>query len=126
MAKQQRPTTADLTEFGRLTHFHPGMPEPYGETEYHKLPVVPASEANVISSLLTNGRHAPAIDIDYPVHVVPSRTRGHHHLYIDHELTWGDYKRLLRVMAEVGLVEIGYAESAIANGRSLLRVPGAK
>lgn len=115
----------EITTIGRLTHLHPalGEEEGYGDERYAKLSPVPVAEANVVSSLLTNGKHAPAIDLDVPAHLVPSRTPGHHHLYIDAELTWNDYLRLLRVMSKVGLIEPGYTKSAEVKGHSLLRVP---
>ncbi len=89
-----------------------------------KPPVVAVDDgANVVSSLLTNGRHAPAIDVDVPVHVIPSSTPGHSHLYIDHEMPWQDYERLLRVLTEVGIVQRGFYDSAVRRGTSLLRLP---
>ncbi|RZU30630.1 hypothetical protein [Blastococcus saxobsidens] len=116
---------AAVLAIGRLTHYHPSVDsQTYPVDRVFKLPVVPADEANVASSLLTNGRHAPAIDVDLPVHAVPSSTPGHSHLYIDAELTWDDYLRLLTVMAEVGLVEEGFLDSARKRGTTLLRLPG--
>jgi len=112
-----------VTKIGRLTHFHPALGVESYEQPYCKLPVVPSVEANVVSSLLTNGKHAPAIDIDLPIHVMPSRTPGHSHLYIDHELTWEQYLSLLRAFVDVGLVEAGYYEAAKVRGTTLLRVP---
>lgn len=69
-----------VTEFGRLTHRHPDLGhDEYTGDRHTKLPPVPLAEANVASSLLTHGKHAPAIDIDLPVHVVQSSTPGHSH-----------------------------------------------
>lgn len=110
---------------GRLPHYHPTVDsQDYDDDRAFKLPVVWVGDANVVSSLLTNGRHAPAIDVDLPVHAVPSSTPGHSHLYIDAELTWDEYLRLLTVMAEIGLVEEGFLDSAKRRGTTLLRLPG--
>lgn len=67
--------------------------------------------ANLVSSQTTDGFHAPVIDLDVPAMLIPSMTRGHHHLYIDKRLTWIQYKKLLDVMVEIGLVERGWVES---------------
>lgn len=116
----------DPTAFGRLTHRHPNLEVwRYEEDNAFKLPVVSvAGGANVVSSLLTNGRHAPAIDLDLPAVLVPTSTFGHSHLYLDHEMCWDHYRRLLEVMVEAGLVETGFYESAIRRGTTLLRLPG--
>jgi hypothetical protein len=117
----------DLAAVGRLLHHHPALGrEDYGSDVYALLPAVGPSEANVVSSLLTNGMHAPALDLDFTAHLFESRTPGHHHLYLDQPMSWRQYRKLLRVLAGVGIVEQGYAASAIANGRSLLRVPGSR
>lgn len=112
---------------GRLTHVHPSVDEvgaDYDDDSMVKPPVVAVADgANVVSSLLTNGMHAPAIDLDVPVILLPSSTPGHFHLYIDHELDWADYQRLLGVLHDVGLVEDGFWRSALRRGTTLLRLP---
>lgn len=124
--KREKLTRAVLS-IGRLTHRHEGLDahaDDYdADTMVKPLVVTVADGANVVSSLLTNGKHAPAIDLDVPVVLVPSSTRGHHHLYLDAELSWGEYKRLLRVMQEVGLIEPGFYSSALRRGSTLLRLP---
>lgn len=85
-----------------------------------------APEPNLISSLLENGNHAPAIDIDLPLHAVPSSTPGHFHLYFEKEMSWKDYEKLLRVMTEVGLVEKGFYEQSLKFQQSYLRLPYVK
>ena len=83
-------------------------------------------DANLISSLLENGMHAPAIDIDLPCHLVPSTNPGHYHLYFDKEMTWEQYEKLLTVMTEVGLVEKGYLDASRKFKQSYLRLPHVK
>jgi hypothetical protein len=115
----------EVAEFGRLTHHHPDLDhDMYMGDTYSKLPPLPLDESNVVSSLLPNGRHAPAIDVDLPVHAVPSSTPGHWHLYFDVELSWPDYLRLLEVMRDVGIVQDGFYRSAEQRGTTLLRLPG--
>lgn len=116
---------ATVTDFGRLTHDHPNLGhDEYMGDRHHKLAPVPVDEANVVSSLLTNGKHAPAIDVDLPVHAIPSSTPGHSHLYFDVELSWPDYLRLLRVIRDIGILQDGFYRSAKSRGTTLLRLPG--
>lgn len=86
----------------------------------------PPPEPNLVSSLLPNGNHAPAIDIDLPMHAIPSSTPGHFHLYFEKEMSWEDYEKLLRVMAEVGLVEKGFYDQAKKFKQTYLRLPYVK
>jgi hypothetical protein len=114
-----------VSAFGRLTHHHPDLDhDEYMGDRHSKLVPLPLDESNVVSSLLTNGGHAPAIDVDLPIHAVQSSTPGHWHLYLDVELSWPDYLRLLEVMRDVGIVQDGFYRSAKSRGTTLLRLPG--
>jgi hypothetical protein len=87
----------------------------------------PAESHNVVSSLTDPhipSHHLPVIDLDFEAHLEPSSTPGHHHLYLDRALSLEDYLKLLYVMAEVGLVEWGFYETAKARGYGTLRLPG--
>jgi hypothetical protein len=68
--------------------------------------------------------HAPTLDIDLPCMLVESSTPGHYHLYIDKAMPWEDYARLLNVLADVGIIERGYADASLRRGASFLRRPG--
>lgn len=138
------------------------------------------AEANLVSSLLVSGQHAPAVDIDhdatlvvrnlqiavaniapppkdridhaidtlvteglasavtvrgrhnpYKVNVslsadaalVPSRTRGHNHLYVDTEIPWNSYRRILNSMRSLGVLEEGFRFCSRMRGMSMLRLP---
>lgn len=87
-----------------------------------RTPTTP-QDSDVVSSALPGGQHAPCIDIDVPMTVVPSSTPGHGHLYIDVPMTWEDYERLLTVMAEVGIVEQGYLRASRTRKATHLRLP---
>jgi len=119
--------TREVLEIGRLTHRHLGVDyngDDYLRDDVEKPPVVSVKKgANVVSSLLTNGKHAPAIDLDIKARLVPSSTPGHSHLYIDHELTWEQYRKLLEVMRDLGLVQEGFYKSAVRRGTTFLRLP---
>lgn len=82
--------------------------------------------ANLVSSRLANGYHAPAIDIDFPIYAIPSSTTGHYHLYLEKEMPWKDYKKLLSVMHDVGLIEDGFFNAAMRSEQTYLRLPHVK
>lgn len=111
----QRPhTMADVDRKWDPTHFIAGPG------------TKPKPEANLISSLTEQGTQAPAIDIDLPVHAIPSSTPGHFHLYFEKEMSWPEYEKLLRVMVEVGLVEKGFYDQAVKFKQTYLRLPYVK
>lgn len=77
--------------------------------------------ANLISSLTLGGQHAPALDIDLEARLIPSRTAGHYHLYIDKLMPWWKYRVLLKVLAWVGIIEPGYYRASVARRMTFLR-----
>ena len=84
------------------------------------------NQANVVTSQSywgTTGLHAPVLDLDFPAVLVPSTTPGHFHLYLDKEVPWDKFKVLLMAMWEVGLLEKGYVDTAIARGYTTVRLP---
>jgi hypothetical protein len=100
----------------------------YDEGFYTKIPDEAAgiSDAELIASLNANGKHRPLLDIDFPAAVIPSTTEGHCHLYIDKELEWKDYKKLLNILADLGIIEHGYRGASLARGYTALRLPWIK
>jgi hypothetical protein len=81
------------------------------------------TEANLIGSLCEDGLHRPVLDFDIPSSYHPSSTPGHAHLYIDKPLKWDDYVKLLKVMAEVGILEEAYVEHSIRQKMTFVRPP---
>lgn len=84
------------------------------------------AQANLVASLTEDGFHAPVIDLDIPARLVPSSTEGHSHLYIDVDLTWYAYRRLLRALCEAGIIEQGYLNASEDRGMTMVRKPGVK
>ncbi len=84
------------------------------------------AEPTVVTSLLGNGLHAPVIDIDVPHALVPSSTPGKGHLYLDVPMSTEKLMQLLKVMADVGVVEHGYYAASRARGFSAVRLPWVK
>lgn len=86
------------------------------------------TKANLLTSLVKSPHgdnfHAPVLDIDIPCALIPSAQPGHSHLLIDKLLTWDQYKNLMMVLAECGIIEQGYYAAACTNGMSGIRVPG--
>lgn len=85
---------------------------------------VEVADANLVTSRTPRGKyHLPAIDIDVPIAVIPSSTRGHSHLYIDKIVSWEKYVALLEALADADIVERGYVEACKAHGFTSLRLP---
>lgn len=82
---------------------------------------VKSYQANLVSSLLENGRHKPAIDIDIACKLRASRTKDHYHLYIEKEMPWWKYRMLLKVMVWCGIVEEGYYRASVGRKQTHLR-----
>lgn len=82
--------------------------------------------ADIILSHDGDGMHRPVLDIDFPVHVVPSSTPGHFHLYLDKQMPKSDYMGLLSALAEAGIIESGYAGVSQARGYTSVRLPWVK
>lgn len=82
-------------------------------------------DAAVVTSLVEDkvNRHRPVIDIDLPIQVIPSSTRGHFHLYIDKEMSWDTYLHLLHALVYAGIVEEGYLHAAERRGFTAVRLP---
>lgn len=85
-------------------------------------------EATLVTSMLRpeqcSGPHWPVLDVDMPVHLHPSSTPGHFHLIIEKELEWDQYVKLLDTLAEVGIIEPGYAHVSKKRGYTTIRRPG--
>lgn len=115
-----------------------GEPSWYEENVGESRPVVyKTKSATVVTSEVTRGEgenphepsgmHKPVLDIDLPVKVLESSTPGHHHLFIDKRMTWEQYKKLLDVLAEVGIIEEGYSRVSQGSRRhTAVRLPWVK
>lgn len=109
------------TDSGRLHFRVDSLNDPSAGKEV--LLRVPLDEANLVSSQRGDGLHAPALDIDSPVHVVPSSTPGHHHVYLEKPVTWRTYRRLLRALCRAGYVEEAVYWRSLDRGATFLRLP---
>lgn len=98
---------------------------PLAGYEHIEAEVADLDTANIITSEVRGkpGRHKPVLDIDLPVKLIPSSTEGHFHLMIDKEMDWEDYQRLLWVLADIGIVEEGYASASDERGYTAVRLP---
>lgn len=113
-----------VTMIGRKTYYQEHL-DRYGMN-------APAKEeadmdtANLVSSELPNGMHAPALDLDFACHLVPSSTMGKFHLYIDKEITWDQYRHLLNGFYRAGLIEYEWYQNAMRDERTYVRLPHVK
>lgn len=91
-------------------------------------------DADVISSLLkvegapkivADGRHIVVLDIDYPAALIPSETAGHFHLFLDVPggIPQPKYMGLLKLLAELNVIEKGYFAAAWQRGHTAVRLP---
>ncbi len=78
--------------------------------------------ANLVSSLTQRGMHAPVIDIDIPIRLVPSKTEGHSHLDIEREMSWHGYVDLLDALAKHEIIEWNYVNFTEHRGMSFVRL----
>ena len=82
--------------------------------------------ADIVTSEMASrdgSRHKIVLDIDHPIVVLNSTTPGHHHLFIDKELGWGEYLEVIRVLVKVGIVEEGYLGASAHRGFTGVRLP---
>ena len=82
------------------------------------------AEARLVSSETLDGKHLPVLDIDFDAALIASSTAGHFHLYLNKELTWEAYAKLLEALYEAGIIQEGYYKMAIARGKTFVRCPG--
>ena len=82
--------------------------------------------ANLISSRLDDGMHAPVLDIDFNARLQPSSTKGHFHLYLEKPMTWRKYRRLLRALYKAGIIQKGYYTNSVRRRQTLVRLPWVK
>ena len=126
----QNPVTVEAgwDQLPDWTHGHelaiiPG-PDSNGYEGDH-VPTADIAQASIITSATTgeDGDHRPILDIDFPVHVEPSSTPGHFHLYLDKPMPWGKYVRLLNALADCGIVEHGYVSASKDRRYTAVRLP---
>lgn len=89
------------------------------------VPTNDPGRAEFLSSrrVMDSTRHAPALDLDVPAYLVASTTPGHFHLYLDVEMTWRTYRRLLKALAKAGVIEKDWAKASIACRHTFVRAP---
>lgn len=110
-----------------------GEPTWYEENVGEYRPVVQSIELGTVvtsevadASWLPTGKHKPVLDIDLPVKVLDSSTPGHHHLFIDKEMTWDEYDKLLTVLVKLGIVEPGFRNASQHRQHTAVRLPWVK
>lgn len=99
------------------------------DPDNERFPVSSLDEANLVSSEVDHRwakDHKPVLDIDFPAWLVPSSTEGHFHLYLDKEMSWDQYKKLLNALADVGILQEGYVNVSIERKATHVRLPWIK
>lgn len=95
------------------------------EFSHHYEEVDRVRDSNLIGSLVpTTGKHKPVLDLDFACRLLPSKTEGHYHLYLDGiDLEWDEYVEVLTVLAKVGILEQGYVNASVERGMTRVRTP---
>jgi hypothetical protein len=115
---------------GPVESDYPDDPSVFGGDATLCAIIDPTCEANLVSSQVatiddrpvhSSNLHAPALDLDVPAWLVPSKTEGHSHLYIDVPMTWDKYQVLLEALEYVGILEPGYVKHSKRRSMSMLR-----
>ena len=88
----------------------------------------PAAAKYLAAALAPRVRATPSkgvlnLDVGCDYALIPSTTPDHYHLILDVNLPWEKYKRLLRLFADAGVIEPGYAGASIHKGYSAIRPP---
>lgn len=83
-------------------------------------------DVNAFSSEVSDNRHWPVIDIDYPAALVPSTTPGHFHLYLDRDVEWSKYRKVLEALADAGLIQDGFMRASVKRRKTYVRLPWVK
>ena len=97
------------------------------DTDSEKRQPIPSSQpdgATLIGSQVEGwpDLHMPVLDIDFPCELRESETPGHFHLFINKPILWEEYERLLRALAQAGIVEYGYARASIKRKQSFVAI----
>ncbi len=66
----------------------------------------------------------PFIDFAVPVKLVPSSSKNHFHVYLDVEMSWEEYQKLLEEMLDLGLLGADWVKMAIKQKMTTLIRPG--
>lgn len=82
--------------------------------------------ANLVSSHLPDGRHAPVIDLDVPHSYAPSSTPGHAHLYLDVPMPRWRMWALLAGLRASGVIEPGFFWWSLRRGGTFVRPEGVR
>lgn len=84
----------------------------------------PDPDGQLTSSFLHGSKlHAPVLDIDIPIRVIPSTTSGNCHLYIDKPMPRWKMLLMLWAMMIAGVVEPGNFWWSLRRGGTFVRKP---
>jgi len=114
-----------------------GIPGPIKAHEWRNLLVAmgetglvgPETAASGLGWLETMGqgeelRLPPPLVFDAPVTVHSSTTADHHHVYVEKEIEWEGYRRVLGHLRRVGILEDRYVQMSLRREKTMLLRPG--
>lgn len=91
--------------------------------------VASLAEANLIDSRVPGkeGLHRPIFDFDgIECTLIPSSTPGNFHLYLEKEVEFDKFLKVLEAMVEAGLIQRGFHQLTRLRGAAYARKPGVK
>lgn len=100
--------------------------EVFGEHGEGRWTVENWDDANLQSSLTTDGGHAVVLDVDMPAELRPSSTPDHYHFiaYPKKTVPWERMERFMEAAADVGLISRNYLRHCKLRQMSMVRRPG--
>lgn len=88
---------------------------------------VPDPDGELMSSYIAGSKkHAPVLDIDIPMRLIPSTTPGHSHLYIDLPMSRTKMMFMLWALKLAGVIEMGFFWWCLRRGGTFVRIPSVR
>lgn len=88
--------------------------------------IKPVIERNIKLPSWQPSSKLPLLILNCKATLLPSSTEGHFHLFLDKEMSWKSYKKLLEILAQVTIIEEGYMRASVAREYSAVRLPWVK
>ena len=86
----------------------------------------PLEEANLVSSITTDGRQMPVLDLDFPHTYVPSSTEGHGHLFFDVPISRFRWFALMTGLLLGKQIEMPFYVWSLRRGGNFVRIDPVK
>lgn len=106
----------------KLINIANGGEDSYNSVHEPSYDIATADAVTSVDRVFTNF-HKPVLDIDFPAALIPSSTPGHFHLYLDRDLTWDQYCKLLYALEDANIIQPEFRRLAFERGYTTVRLP---